>query len=245
MTPENYKDNFFNSHLAGALRSAEKIIPLVNDFYKPSSVIDIGCGYGAWLSVWKKNGVKNIFGVDGEYVDKKSLLINIEEFHAFDLEKGYTNASRFDLVTCLEVAEHIQAQFSGNFIRSLCSLGDLILFSAAIPGQEGTLHFNEQYPPYWISHFKKNGFVPVDCIRMKIWENKEIEFWYRQNILFFVKENVLANYPSLKMQQEKNPNVPSLVHPEIFDYKSRKTMNYERALRNPFSAMKYFLVKYF
>lgn len=246
MTPENYQDHFFSYHLEGALRSAEQIIPLVLEHHRPQSVIDIGCGTGAWLSAWKKAGVQAIHGVDGDYVNKSELLIGQDEFEAFDLEKGFQNGQRYELVSCLEVAEHIQPAAAEKFVASLCRLGDLVLFSAAIPGQEGTLHVNEQYPPYWVALFGKNGFVPVDCFRMKIWENPNVQWWYRQNLLFFVKETALTNYPSLESFCKNQPAViPSLVHPEIFDHKTRKSEMYERILKNPFRTCRHFAGRFF
>ena len=126
---------------------------------------------GAWLSAWKEFGIKDIFGVDGDYIKEKELLIERENFLRADLEKGFKTTRQFDLVCCLEVAEHIQSNNADNFITSLCSLGDIILFSAAIPGQEGTLHYNEQYPDFWIELFAKHNFTAYDNIRQQVWTN--------------------------------------------------------------------------
>lgn len=241
MTPDKYDADFFDLHVKDALKSAEVTIPIVLTFCHPVSVIDIGCGLGAWLSAWKKNGIKKVLGVDGEYVDKKKLLVDDKEFHAFDLEKGYQDTDRFDLVTSLEVAEHLNPEFAERFIASLCSLGNLVLFSAAIPGQGGTLHVNEQYPDFWIDHFKKNGFVPVDCLRMKIWNKAEISWWYRQNILFFVKETELSSYPSLAEEYKKTLHpIPSLVHPDSFRFQTVRADYYESVLKSPLAALRFF-----
>src|SRR5579863_9497563 len=139
MQPKDYKDNFFEYHLQGALSSAEAIIPLVREYSNPLSVIDVGCGVGAWLSVWKKNGVNIVSGLDGEYVDTSKLLIEEEEFQALNLENGFPSDRKYDLVTCLEVAEHISASSAEKFVESLCALGNLVLFSAAIPSQQGKI----------------------------------------------------------------------------------------------------------
>jgi len=245
MQPKNYTDNFFDYHLEGALNSAKAVIPVVMKYVQPASVIDVGCGIGAWLSVWKQNGAKEIFGVDGSYIDTSKLLIDKTAFQPVDLEKGYNSEKKYDIVSCLEVAEHLHSQFAQGFIKSLCALGDVILFSAAIPGQEGTMHVNEQYPDYWVALFKENGFIPVDCLRQQLWNNKEIQWWYRQNIMFFVKESVVANYPGFKevLFENKRP-VLSLVHPEAFSGKSAKAVYYEGVLSSPVSAIRYFMRKW-
>lgn len=50
---------------------------------------------------------------------------------------------RFDLVLCLEVAEHLPASAADTLVRSLTGLGNVIAFSAAIPFQGGANHVNE------------------------------------------------------------------------------------------------------
>src|ERR1700739_995446 len=222
-SPQDYSDNFFEYHLKGALKSAEAIVPVVLNYVQPQSVIDVGCGIGAWLNIWKKFGVIDIFGIDGNYVDSQKLLINKDCFLPINLEERFALTKKYDLVTCLEVAEHLHEGVARHFIESLCSLGDIILFSAAIPGQGGTLHYNEQYPDYWIALFKESGFIPVDCLRNQLWDKHEISWWYRQNIMFFIKDTAITNFPALKdaltIQNEK---VLNLVHPELFEHFSTR-----------------------
>ena len=237
MGPTTYQDNFFDFHLQDSINSAEETIPVVLKYIQPDSVIDVGCGIGSWLSIWKKYGVTDIAGVDGSYVDKEKLLIEKNKFVTADLEQGFKPDRKFDLVQCLEVAEHIQPKNAANFIASLCNLGDIILFSAAIPGQEGTLHYNEQYPDFWIELFARNNFSPYDCIRQQVWTNEKVSWWYRQNIMFFIKDEAKEKYPSIIKEHQ---SVLSMVHPELLKYKSAKAANYEKILRNPFTAMRYF-----
>lgn len=240
-TPKSYVDNFFNYHLQESTRSAQEIIPLILKYINPRSMIDVGCGVGTWLAVWKKMGVSEILGVDGSYVKQEDLLISPSEFIAADLDNGIKMDKTFELLTCLEVAEHIKPENATQFISSICKLSDIILFSAAIPGQEGTLHINEQYPGYWIKEFEKNNFTPFDCIREKIWNNKNISWWYRQNIMFYIKNEAIEKYPLIKAEYKE---VLALVHPELFNYKSNKANNFEMSLRSPYTALKHFARKY-
>ncbi len=242
MQPKDYKDNFFEYHLKGALASANAVIPLVQEYVSPASVIDIGCGIGAWLSIWQKRGAKELTGVDGSYVDKKQLQIGVENFQECNLENGFKSDKRYDLASSLEVAEHLPEKSAELFVETLCALSDVVLFSAAIPGQEGTMHINEQYPDYWVEIFKKKGYIAIDCLRQRIWNDKNIQWWYRQNILFFVKESALANNPKLKEAYSKSGGqVLSLVHPELLDYKSKKAAYYESILDSSKATLKYFL----
>ncbi len=240
--PKSYIDNFYSHHSESSLASAKEIIPLVLEYITPSSVIDIGCGQGEWLSVWKQHGVKNILGYDGPFVKQEELMISKEEFLVCDLEKEFQSIIKYDCATSLEVAEHLKPQAAELFISSLCQSADFILFSAAIPGQEGTLHFNEQYPEYWINLFQKNNFEVYDCLREKIWDNKAISSWYRQNILIFIRNGEINKYP-LVPKYKNSAN--ALIHPELFEYKLNKIASYERALSNPLITIGYFLKKYF
>jgi 2-polyprenyl-3-methyl-5-hydroxy-6-metoxy-1,4-benzoquinol methylase len=78
--PKPYTDNFYQSQQEGSLRSAEEIAPLLKKLVDPKSVIDIGCGVGAWLSVFKKLGVEDIQGVDGNWVSRSLLKIPAAQF---------------------------------------------------------------------------------------------------------------------------------------------------------------------
>ncbi len=62
---EHYNETFYNRQIAGSVNSAEIILGLLYDFYQPRSVIDIGCGRGAWLSVAESLGTKTLIGLDG------------------------------------------------------------------------------------------------------------------------------------------------------------------------------------
>src|SRR5260221_11788593 len=97
MSPSTYQDNFFEIHQQASNNSAREVIAVVLNMIQPVSVIDIGCGIGTWLSVWKQNGVYNILGVDGNYVETKKLLITKSEFVPFNLEDGYHSDKKYDL----------------------------------------------------------------------------------------------------------------------------------------------------
>jgi SAM-dependent methyltransferase len=241
MRPKTYQDNFFDFHLQDSANSASEIIPIVLKYIQPASVIDVGSGIGTWLSTWQKLGLTDIVGVDGSYVDKEKLLIEKKQFITADLENGFIIERQFDLVECLEVAEHLHPANAARFIESLCKLGDIILFSAAIPGQEGTLHYNEQYPDFWINLFARNNFSPYDCIRHQVWTNEKVSWWYRQNIMFFINDNAKEKYPLIIKEHR---SVLSLVHPELLKYKSAKADNYEKILRNPFTALRFLAGRY-
>ena len=155
-----YGDNFYRFLASFAVRSAEQIIPVLNALLPINSVVDFGCGQGAWLSVWRKAGAK-VTGVDGPYVDQQHLMIDADEFRGADLSRTIDLGRRFDVVQSLEVAEHLPSSRASEFIGTLTSHGPLVMFSAAVPGQGGEHHINEQPLEYW-----RKSFASTDTLRL-------------------------------------------------------------------------------
>ncbi len=212
-----YTPNFYEYLESGARQSAKEIVPLILELIQPQQVIDIGCGVGTWLSVFHEYGIKDILGVDGDYVDLNMLQIPKEKFLSFDLAKPFLIDRKFDLVMSLEVAEHIASEYTEIFIDSLVNLGSVILFSAAIPQQGGANHVNEQWAEYWVTHFQERGYVVIDCIRRKVWKNDKVEPWYAQNMLIFVDQNALSKYPLLESEFSiTDISQLSVVHPRHY-----------------------------
>ena len=193
MKLKNYNDAFFKYLNSGSSKSAELIIPLIVDQLSIQSVLDVGCGQGAWLSIWQKYGVKNIFGIDGNYVN--NLLIDEQYFLPHNLDNAFDLESKFDLVQCLEVVEHLPKDKSRIIIESLIRHGDVVLFSAATKGQGGDNHINEQSYEYWRSIFSEYEYVPIDFIRPIISNINGIEPWYSYNIILYVSTDYLCNLP--------------------------------------------------
>jgi hypothetical protein len=178
----------------------------------------VGCGTGLWLAAFKAAGVADYLGIDGDYVERRLLVIEPERFLGRDLTQPLDVGRRFDLAVCLEVAEHLPPASAGTLVGSLVRLAPVILFSAAIPYQMGEGHVNEQWPEYWRDQFAAHGYVVVDALRDRLWENKDVETWYRQNLLFYGERDRLADYPRLRAELERagEGRMLSRVHPEHY-----------------------------
>ena len=194
--------------------SAGIILPSVINVVNPRSVLDIGCGNGSWLKVCKDLGVKEIYGIDGILVPSSELLIREDEFLKYDLTKELSLERKFDMVISLEVAEHLPEAAAETFVDNLVCHSDVILFSAAIPGQGGQYHVNEQWPEYWHLKFKKRGFLGYDFLRGDLWNNDDVLWWYQQNILLFAKKD----HPAFKNKEAKE-TINALIHPKLYNKK--------------------------
>lgn len=187
----SYSESFYRYIEAGSLRSANVVVPLVLRELAPSSVLDVGCGAGAWLAEYRNHGITDYLGVDGAYLQRSSLLISAEHFQSQDVAQPFELGRRFDIVQCLEVAEHLPEASSDMLIENLVRHGDKVLFSAAPPGQGGENHINEQTYEFWRLLFAKHGYKPFDLFRPMIKGDTEVESWYRYNMVLFVAETAL------------------------------------------------------
>lgn len=187
-----YSDRFFDYINIGARRSAGVVVPLLAKTLPVRSVLDVGCGEGVWLAAWRERGVVDIRGVDGDYVARERLLVDAAAFDAVDIAAGFALGRRFDLVQCLEVGEHLPQAASDRLVACLVDHGDVVLFSAAVPGQGGENHVNEQPLEHWRVRFATHGYAAVDLVRPAIQRKSSVEPWYRYNALVYVKRSRLA-----------------------------------------------------
>jgi SAM-dependent methyltransferase len=199
-----YEEKYYD---ADAGTAARLILPFVVNRYKPASMIDIGCGNGAWLAEAKKLGVENVLGIDGPHV--KNKLIEDAEFLTMDLREGFPVFPRnFDVSLCLEVAEHFPADLSESIADDLSKYSRTLIFSAAIPGQAGRGHLNMQWQTWWAEKFRRRGFKALDWLRGEIWDDDRIQSFYRQNIIAF---EYCPESPYTIFQD--------VVHPDFYRYK--------------------------
>jgi SAM-dependent methyltransferase len=212
-----YTPVFYEGQSGGSRLSAGETIPLLLQWLRVSSVVDVGCGIGAWLAVFREQGVADVLGLDGEYVDRRHLLIPASQFRSVDLTSPPPLGRTFDLAMSIEVAEHLPPTAADDFIRYLTTLAPIVLFSAAVPGQRGTNHLNEQWPEYWAARFVERGFVTIDCLRPLLWHRESVQWWHAQNMLLFVEQRCLGAHPVLQeMATRSDFRCLARVHPRAY-----------------------------
>jgi SAM-dependent methyltransferase len=205
-----YTSQFFAGQADGSARSAAIVVPFVLSLLPIRSVIDVGCGVGTWAAAFAANGVPDVWGIDGDYVDHSQLRIPPDRFLSRDLTKSLHLDRTFDLAVSLEVAEHLPEFRASSLVAELTSLAPCVLFSAAVPGPTGTNHINPQYLPYWIELFKRQGYEAIDPIRPRIWGHESVEWFYQQDIVMFA----VLEHPLLT---KDFPKPQSLIHQELYE----------------------------
>jgi SAM-dependent methyltransferase len=218
---EKYDKTFYDANNAYARESSNVLVSLAQEITSATSVVDFGCAEGTWLADWKKHGVQDVLGLDGDYVETANLVIARDEFLAADLSQRIDLGRTFDLVQSLEVAEHLPPEKAPTFIENLTRHGPKVLFSAAPPGQGGLNHINEQPYGFWRDLFAANGYAVFDCVRSKISGNKAIAPWYRYNTFLYVRDDEVSNLHQNILGSRIAPNA-SISDISPWTYKGRK-----------------------
>ena len=221
---EAYNRKFYDAQAAASLRSARVVLGRVFPLLRPSYVLDVGCGTGPWMRAALDLGASEVLGIDGSYVERSMLMVEADRFIPADLATttlgealrktlGEQAATRFDLVMCLETAEHLPFERAPSLVAELSALADVVLFSAAVPFQFGTQHINEQWPEFWSILFRAEGFSCYDCLRAGLWAQPDVDWWYAQNSLLFARDG--SNAAGLLPAESRTKGRGlSLVHPE-------------------------------
>jgi hypothetical protein len=131
--------------------TADIVVPFLMERFEPGTVLDLGCNVGKWVDAFRQHGCL-AHGVDGP------------GFHAdieHDLRDPLNLQRQYDMVLCLETAEHLPEQYADTLVESAALHSDCIIWSAATPGQGGHAHVNEQPASYWVRKFQERGFIGV------------------------------------------------------------------------------------
>jgi SAM-dependent methyltransferase len=235
-----YSTRYYEGLKEDSSASAREVVPLVLDLFPATSVVDVGCGSGTWTRAYADAGTEAL-GIDGDVVQADQLLIPQDRFLRRNLMEPLRLDRTFDLVNCLEVAEHLDPSRADSFVEDLCRLGDVVVFSAAIPGQGGTHHVNEQFQSYWQERFRRNGFRALDCLRHRIWGNERVAWWYVQNLFVFVRESRLGSFPAAVAADRPWP--ADLVHPRAYVTATVPSQMSPRMLKEVLRAMPHFPAK--
>lgn len=225
-----YSSAFFSGNAYNSMRSARPVLQLVHDLYAPTSIVDIGCGSGAWLATAESIGFTVLRGYDGPWADPAKYTSPNIDFVPIDMEKNdFEIDARYDLAMSVEVAEHLSESRADFIVDALCSASDVVLFGAAIPFQGGVHHIHEKPQSYWIAKFRDRGYEPFDIIRPAVWDNNDVKWWFRQNTLLYVKQGSSVLDPGKLHAMEER--LWDIVHPVTFADRTKRLRKQIRELR--------------
>ena len=224
MTAALYPADFYQNRRLHTAHAARRLLAALPEGLPRASIADIGCGTGTWLAAALASGFATALGVEGAWVTPAMLDDPRITLIAHDLEQPYAGP-RVDLALSLEVAEHLAPARAEGFVADLVALAPAILFSAAIPGQGGVGHINEQWQSWWAGRFAAHGYVAHDVIRPAIWADDAIPAWYRQNAVLYLDGSTTAALGLVPV----DPSLLDTVHPAFWSRVSRE-LAYAQAL---------------
>lgn len=209
-----YDTKFFDLIREGAQSSAKAF---ADHFYgngpAMESVLDVGCGEGWWgKAISDVTGAEPFF-IDNDGYDSPNRVRDGYWFkHDFSSIpfNPFKLGRKFDLAICLEMAEHLPYENSDGLVEWLTECSDQILWSAAIPGQGGYEHINEQWPNFWVHKFNDLGYRAF-YIGPLFWNHDEVEPWYKQNLFQFVRRS--------STQGIERQNFDTYIHPAFWKTK--------------------------
>lgn len=123
----------------------------------PRTHLDAGCAMGFLVEALHDRGV------DSEGVDISEYAIS----QAREDIRPYVRVAsilepfdkRYDLITCIETLEHLDAVDAAAAVRNLCAHTDDVLFTSTPTDHEEPTHVNVRPPEYWAELFLDCGFV--------------------------------------------------------------------------------------
>lgn len=132
---------------------------LVEHFH-PRTVLDAGCAMGVLVAEFRKLGV-DAYGLDfSEYAVSHADLDARSSCCCGSLAEPFPPElpERFDLVTCIEVLEHMSPEDGCKAIQNLCNVSDTVIFCSTPDDVTDPTHVNVQQREYWAARFAENGF---------------------------------------------------------------------------------------
>jgi len=209
---ETYDDEYYESLEAKSSRSAGPIALSVVRDLDPKTLLDVGCGTGAILAAFAARGVE-VTGLEYSEAALRYCRARSLKVYKIDLESkaSVPFTSLFDIVVSMEVAEHLPGRMADRFVRLLTSYGGVVIFTAAIPGQGGNDHVNEQPHEYWVEKFAKRGFAYLSDRSLAWrdeWERQGVAWWYSRNLMVFGSAPTLARVQDNTRAEPVRPVLP-------------------------------------
>ena len=209
---EPYDAAFFHAIHRESYASACVVMSRVIGLTGARSVVDVGCGSGAWTRACGEVGVPEVVGVDGAAVPAERRA-HATSFVEHDLSEPLRLGRSFDLAICVEVAERLPPERAPGLVADLAALAPVVLFSAAVPGQGGTGqggtgHLNEQWSEYWVALWEAEGWTCRDAIRPWVRAKEEVAWWYRQNLYLATSRSAGQAYTSFPQLSPARPEHP-------------------------------------
>lgn len=181
-----YDQDFFMEMVQIKAESARAFAQVISSNLEFHSLLDIGCGMGMFLSEFHKLG-KEVVGCEAS---RQAIALASKDFLVFfaDATKPILVNRTYDLVMCIEVAEHVNRRYSLQLVENCTRHAEQVLFTAAPKGQKGIGHINMRPRGYWQDLFKKLEFeldiLKTERIKEQLSQRHVLD-WLCNNLMIF------------------------------------------------------------
>jgi hypothetical protein len=158
---EDPHDRAFFEQMRGCKDNYRKLADCIHQIIGPQpSCLDVGCGIGLQTARLMELGWRSVVGAEHSHLALEMREPGVTML-LFDLTKVSPSfPGKSACVICTETAEHIPAEHADAIVTNVSqSASDVIVWSAAVPGQEWPGHIHLQPPGYWLEKFSERGWV--------------------------------------------------------------------------------------
>lgn len=149
--PYTYEEPHWKTFFGGI---ADQIVEL----FAPKSTYDAGCAKGFLVRALLERGVDAYGGDISEEAIEGAPAGLRERLEVIDLSQPLQSDRRYDLVTCIEVLEHMAPDHARRAVANLCAMSDVVLLSTTPDDFREPTHVNIRQAGDWAQAFATHGF---------------------------------------------------------------------------------------
>ena len=135
----------------------------------PERTLDVGCAIGFFVEALRDREVE-AYGIDISEYAIANVREDIRPFCKVQSALLPIN-EKYDLITCIEVLEHLDSQDISLAIKRMCEATEDIIFSSTPFEYEEKTHISVHPTEFWVEQFAYNGFyhdIQYDCSYISI-----------------------------------------------------------------------------
>ena len=151
------KDEIYFHHRGLELKHPE-MVKQWNDYFKPESILDLGCGKGCYLKYW--HWFTDATGIElSKWAVSHAFTDNIWEENI--ITETLTEKKNYDLITFIDILEHLNSEDLNIVLKKYSKKGNKFLFSIPFKGDPNLLndktHIQIKTKEEWIKLIKSNN----------------------------------------------------------------------------------------
>lgn len=126
--------------------------------YTPKTALDVGCAKGFLVEQLRIRGV-DATGFDISTTALDEVSPDIRDYCRYgSIDDLNMYSGHYDMITCIEILEHVTPEMADRAIELMCQHTDLIVFSSTPDDFTEPTHINVQPVQYWVNKFASHGY---------------------------------------------------------------------------------------